>query len=379
MKKSSILVAILACMGLCSGASQAQSFLNSSLIAYYPLDGNAKDTSGHGHDGVLMGTTAFEVDRFGNSNACLALPGTPGTGSGIFIPSLSDMPYRPVTYSAWYLIKDFPNGHNPTMTLVGRDQCGRQSQGALCIVWDQATGQNNQFGYFTGAIGYYANVFPATNTWGQVVLTIDDAGRAAFYLDGARVPGYGAAPAGPPMDFWIGGSAPGGCDNDVRQTWNGLIDDVRIYSRAFSASEVEELYQFESGVSPARTGKSPAKRAVAGDPESLARSTTSQQLKYQWKPGGTATSTTTSSSLSLSNVLVSQSGVSLGLYPGVTVTGSPGFAYTIQSTTNLSDPTSWISLTNLVLTQTEQLWIDTNVDTMRPENPHRFYQVIPAQ
>jgi hypothetical protein len=49
-----------------------------------------------------------------------------------------------------------------------------------------------------------------------------------------------------------------------------------------------------------------------------------------------------------------------------------------QSTTNLADPAGWITLTNLTLTLTNQLWVDTSVNAASPFNPKTFYRVLPG-
>jgi hypothetical protein len=78
-------------------------------------------------------------------------------------------------------------------------------------------------------------------------------------------------------------------------------------------------------------------------------------------------------------VVVEPAGVSLGLYPGVTINGVVGYSYIIQTTTDLSNTNAWVTLTNLTLTEPVQLWVDTNSDASLPANPHRFYQVLPGQ
>src|SRR5580693_9164375 len=115
--------------------SQAQSFLTNGLVAYYPFNGNANDASGNTNNGTLFGTAAFGVDRFGNTNSCLSLPGTQGAGSGVDIPSLDNMPYFPVTYVAWFFLVNYPplTNNEALMNLVGREQCGNTSDGTICI------------------------------------------------------------------------------------------------------------------------------------------------------------------------------------------------------------------------------------------------------
>jgi hypothetical protein len=78
-------------------------------------------------------------------------------------------------------------------------------------------------------------------------------------------------------------------------------------------------------------------------------------------------------------VVVNPANVSLGLYPGVTISGVAGYSYIIQSSANLGNTNNWVTITNLTLTQPVQLWVDTNVDASLPYNPQHFYQILPGQ
>jgi hypothetical protein len=78
-------------------------------------------------------------------------------------------------------------------------------------------------------------------------------------------------------------------------------------------------------------------------------------------------------------VIVNPAGVSLGFYPGLTITGVAGYSYIIQSSTDLSNTNDWNTLTNLDLIQSQQLWIDTSVDAKSPFNSRVFYRVLPGQ
>jgi hypothetical protein len=128
-------------------------------------------------------------------------------------------------------------------------------------------------------------------------------------------------------------------------------------------------------------------------------------LIYQWLDNGVAITNATNATLTLTTiqaanaglysvvvtspfgsvtnapaqVIVEPAGVSVALYPGVTIQGVVGYNYTIQSTPNLTDTNSWVTLTNLTLTQPTELWIDTNTDASLPANAQRFYQVLPGQ
>jgi hypothetical protein len=128
-------------------------------------------------------------------------------------------------------------------------------------------------------------------------------------------------------------------------------------------------------------------------------------LSYQWFDNGVAIPGATNSTLAFSSiqltnaglysvavrspfgsvtntpeqVVVNPAGVSLGIFPGVTISGVVGYSYIIQTTRDLSHTNSWVTLTNLTLTQPIQLWLDTNTDASLPANPLRYYQVLPGQ
>jgi hypothetical protein len=78
-------------------------------------------------------------------------------------------------------------------------------------------------------------------------------------------------------------------------------------------------------------------------------------------------------------VIANPAGVSLGLYPGVTVSGVVGHTYIIHSTTNLSNTNSWVSVATLTLEEPVHLWVDINVNASLPANTQRFYRVLPGQ
>ena len=237
------IIALSAALAVPAGA---QSFLTNGLVAYYPFEGNANDTSGNGHNGTLFGTTSFGVDRFGIANACLSLPGTDGIGSGVDVSSLDSMAYYPVTYSAWVLINNYPplEAGLTIMTLVGREACGEQTDGAIVLQCNPSIHTTNELFYFTGEGGWNSDVVPPTNQWCQLALTISTNGAGVFYLNGTKLAGTGTAIAGVTEDFRIGASGGSGCS--YQYVWNGLFDDVRIYNRALSSTEVLELYQYES-------------------------------------------------------------------------------------------------------------------------------------
>ena len=94
------------------------------------------------------------------------------------------------------------------------------------------------------------------NEWTQLVFT-HQSNVAVLYLNGQAIISRTNATTYQPVHFSpldIGsGEAQGKNGADTQPTdaplsfWHGLLDDVRIYNRALSASEVQQLYVYESG------------------------------------------------------------------------------------------------------------------------------------
>ena len=78
-------------------------------------------------------------------------------------------------------------------------------------------------------------------------------------------------------------------------------------------------------------------------------------------------------------VVVNPANVSLGTCPIIYITGTVGYVYAIQSTTDLSNTNSWVTVTNLNLGASSQIWADTGTDTSKAANPRKFYRVTAGQ
>lgn len=64
--------------------------------------------------------------------------------------------------------------------------------------------------------------------------------------------------------------------------------------------------------------------------------------------------------------------LAIGLYAGLTITGTPGNIYDIQYRADLGPPEQWTSLASLVLTATNQFWVDPD----SPAKPQRYYRAV---
>jgi hypothetical protein len=78
-------------------------------------------------------------------------------------------------------------------------------------------------------------------------------------------------------------------------------------------------------------------------------------------------------------VVVNPADVSIGIFAGVIIQGTIGYNYNIQSTTNLANPNSWTTLTNITLTSPAQIWNDNSTDVHNTGNPQKYFRVLPGQ
>jgi hypothetical protein len=127
-----------------------------------------------------------------------------------------------------------------------------------------STGSNNDLVVFvsTGSTksGYTnANVL-STNTWAHVAVVYNgggatDADKLKIYVNGSEqtvtVPSAGLPTTmmnTPTQEWWAGWRD----DSPAGFAWNGRIDDLRVYTRALSAGDITELYNYResSGIAP---------------------------------------------------------------------------------------------------------------------------------
>lgn len=271
-------IAVFSLITICHAAPTA------GLVADYPLDGNAKDKTGSGHNGVVSGAVPAP-DRFGNPTGALRFN---GVDSVVTIPSLASLDPAELTLSAWIKPLAAPSTWGPIIT-KWRGYSQFLDQFHLTFQPDLHLGfANGRHGMGYGSQPNHCYL-QSTNClvlerWYHVVATLDAAGTGRIWIDGAQcgednilplrasgpapVHGRSGLPSGTrwsraelpeesttPEPVRIGQMIAN--DGRILETFNGLIDDVRVYTRALSGAEVRALYHSEvakSGPSPASGG-----------------------------------------------------------------------------------------------------------------------------
>lgn len=79
------------------------------------------------------------------------------------------------------------------------------------------------------------------NVWQHIVLTIDNAGTKTWYYNGV----FDGSDPGPPLIIYPGSDLIIGYSKDTtfNNSFEGILDDVRIYNRVLSADEARKLYE----------------------------------------------------------------------------------------------------------------------------------------
>jgi hypothetical protein len=223
---------------------QAQSFLTSGLVAYYPFNGNAIDATGHGKDGIVVGAT-LAADRFGIPNSAYSFD---GVSSRIILPDTLFSPADAAwTVSIWIATNGLP--HVPRET-VFEHGC-RNGEMSIGFGTNESISTSGiwfavNLGEPYGFIWTNALIYPITPM--QVVGVYEKGQSISLYVNGALA----ASTPVPNRNLFVSdfplGTALGTYDFIPRpyDMFCGTLDDFRVYNRALSSKEVAELYASES-------------------------------------------------------------------------------------------------------------------------------------
>lgn len=208
--------------------------MNSDLMAWYPMNGSTSDASGQGHNGTLSNftfdtTNGWTSGKFGKS---LLFGGSQKfmTASDAGLPSGT----APRTLSAWVNVPVLPVNCNTEAAVA----YGSNGNGLLNALQLYNCGHGNQIVYAGYNADVTANVTLQTNAWNLLTGTYDGT-TASLYLNGSLVASGAKAWNTTLQNINVGRIYNGLSDSSI---FNGSIDDVRIYNRLLTASEVGQLY-----------------------------------------------------------------------------------------------------------------------------------------
>jgi hypothetical protein len=209
-----------------------QGGLATNLRAYYPFSGTANDASGNGQDGTVYGALLTN-DRFGQPNAAYAFAG----GSEYIDVGPIDLTGA-FTIAVWMRPASLSQGP----ALVSRYASDNQSGYEFYLCQDFNYPCQGLRLHTSGSRGdptrLDANYPFQTGQWYHAVATYDGAGTARVYVDGRLVQTATgmASDVASSLRTRIGRTQyfPSGSPG----SFDGVLDDVRVYTRALSATEI---------------------------------------------------------------------------------------------------------------------------------------------
>ncbi len=217
------------------------------LVAHYPFNGNANDESGNGRNGTVNGAT-LTTDRFGVVNKAYDFD---GVNNRINAPA----PFHSTMSVAIWFKAPMPthtNGRWPVLYGFGLESVLLQTFGTQEPAYNGRYGMlismtAQQLGLSSRNIIEYSQIV-CDDKWHHAVGVYDNTTRKhQLYVDGVL-----RAQDTMPVDYPNFDSVDFGIVNSVATGYNnagyfkGQLDDIRIYNRTLSASEVAQVYQAEA-------------------------------------------------------------------------------------------------------------------------------------
>ena len=194
------------------------------LRGWWRLNGNANDSSGNGYNGTVSGATLTSGQ---NGSGSAAYNFSPASSARIILPDAAALAGNPqYTISAW-----IKTGSAAAYGILGWGSFGTANSTIALRVSVQPGFQT-----YWWANDLNTPFAVADNAWHQVV-TLYDGSTQQTYVDGvyinARTPTAGHAAVATNMNIGRTSTA---------EYFAGDIDDVRLYDRALSASEIATLF-----------------------------------------------------------------------------------------------------------------------------------------
>ena len=219
--------------------------LNSGLVGHWSFDGadiltQVTDQSGNGNTGYFSAAS--------EATSTIVVPGK--IGQGVQLDGSSDYISIPAatslnlvndtdwSASVWVYWRNDDNRIAYNMMQqegsAGRTILGIDSQDTDCT-------NDNEFYTYVGGGYTCSGVSAKLGVWQHVVMTVVENGASdaiQFYVDGVAA-GSGTKSSETNDDqVWLIGT-----DKSHTLTFDGILDDVRIYNKALSADEVRRLYE----------------------------------------------------------------------------------------------------------------------------------------
>ncbi len=220
-----------------------------ALVAYFPFAGNASDSSGNGHNGVVHGAT-LASDRSGNPANAYAFN---GTTSFIQVPNSVGLNFQnAITVDFWM----------NAGALLAREQ-HPLSHGSWQNRWKVSITNNGirwTIKTNAGTKDLDSETKIATNTWYNVA-AVYNGSDIEIFLNG-NLDAFSTW-SGPILQTAIDPTIGQVLPNDQGYNFQGLLDEIRIYDYALSAAEITALAGGLTTVDDPLRGRTPERFSLS--------------------------------------------------------------------------------------------------------------------
>lgn len=213
------------------------------MIAFFPFNGNANDSTNNNHNGTVFGAT-LTTDRKGNTGSSFYFD---GVDDYVKVPNHSALnPSGDFAISLWTLVSSTQVGAERINDIIrkwnGNEEGYPYSISYLNTNADDANEDKFLYVRYDGqACAHAPTSYSTTVTndeFAHIVL-VKQGTTLKHYLNGTLLQEFTdntSCSTGNTADLTIG------CRGNLVRYFKGKIDDIRIYGRAVSKAEVASLY-----------------------------------------------------------------------------------------------------------------------------------------
>lgn len=215
--------------------------LSSSLVAYWPLDGNGNDLSGNGHTATVTGSVTATTDQYGNTSGAMHFDNTT-PGSYMTVADAADLRLYGTDYTinAWVQLPGYSASYGSQIM----SKRNSNPDGWGCSITGSLYGSGAGLSYIGigahGAGNARSTGTVGTGAWHMVSYVYHSSTTVMdMYIDGAldSSPSTGASMVSTTSALTIG------YDGALSAYYfNGDMDEIRIYSKALNGNDINALY-----------------------------------------------------------------------------------------------------------------------------------------
>lgn len=207
--------------------------ITNEVLAWWPMNGSMNDMSGNGVNSSVVSGMSSIAGANGAANGAYSFN---GSASPTF-PAI-DLTNKSFTITGWMYVTSFNNGGSYYQSpLIGQSSIPGAYQALHAGVRSSSSTTNPKIYIDVYSNGSSGSTDVSTGVWNMYAYTIDGTSRArTMYLNASLE--YNATPS-VAYQGTINQLAGNCC---MTSGLNGRLDDVRVYNRVLSASEIQSIY-----------------------------------------------------------------------------------------------------------------------------------------